>query len=364
MALDHIRDCADLYLSMPEYEHNPLPYDKLFPAGTSFRRYEPVGVVSAISAYNYPFFLNVWKVVPALLTGNTTVLRPSPFTPLSALVFGEAAEAIGLPHGVLNVVVEDGLEGGLLMTTHAAVDQVTFTGSTTVGRAIMGQAAGTLKRVMLELGGKSVQLYLPDSVDRAGAGAANVFMAHAGQACAAPTRVLVPEDRKAEVVESAAEHGRAMKVGDPADPEVQVGPLISAAQRDRCATYVRSAMENGASVALGGNRPAHLERGFYFEPTVLDVPDNSNPAAQDEIFGPIVTVIGYRDIEHTIAIANDSVYGLAGQVTGRDAALARSVAERIRYRYRNRKRRRWRGGNRVRVCRRIQAKRPWSREGS
>lgn len=333
LPLQHMRECAELYLSMDDYEPNPIPYDRLFVGGrvgTSIRRYEPVGVVSAISAYNYPFWINVWKVVPALLTGNSVVLRPSPFTPLSALVFGEAAEAVGLPAGVLSVVVEEGLEGARLMTMHPAVDLVTFTGSTNVGRAIMAQAAETVKRVMLELGGKSVQLYLPDAAERAAAGCALVFANHAGQACVAPTRILVPEDRKAEVVARAAAIANNLKIGDPADPSTQVGPLISAAQRDRCARYVAAALEHGATLAAGGKRPASLERGYYFEPTVLDVPDNSNPAAQDEIFGPVVTVIGYRDVDHAVSIANDSIYGLAGNVIGVDAALAISVAERIR----------------------------------
>jgi len=333
LPLQHMRESADLYLSMPDYEPNPIPYDRLFPggrAGSSIRRYEPVGVVSAISAYNYPFWINVWKVIPALLTGNSVILRPSPFTPLSALVFGEAAEAVGLPAGVLNVVVEESLLGARLMTTHPAVDQVTFTGSTTVGREIMRQAAETVKRVMLELGGKSVQLYLPDAADRAAIGCAQVFANHAGQACVAPTRMLVPEDRKAEVVERAAAIANNLKIGDPADPSTQVGPVISAAQRDRCARYVAAAVEHGATVAAGGGRPAGLERGYYFEPTVLDVPDNSNPAAQDEIFGPVLTVIGYQDIDHAVSIANDSIFGLAGNVIGLDSATAISVAERIR----------------------------------
>jgi aldehyde dehydrogenase (NAD+) len=333
LPLQHMRESAELYLSMPDYEPNPIPYDQLFAGGrvgSSIRRYEPVGVVSAISAYNYPFWINVWKVIPALLTGNSVVLRPSPFTPLSALVFGEAAEAVGLPAGVLNIVVEEGLLGARLMTTHPGVDQVTFTGSTTVGRDIMRQAADTVKRVMLELGGKSVQLYLPDAVDRAAIGCAQVFANHAGQACVAPTRMLVPEEHKADVVKRAAVIANTLKIGDPTDPTTQVGPLISAAQRDRCARYVAAAVEHGATVAAGGGRPAGLDRGYYFEPTVLDVPDNSNPAAQDEIFGPVLTVIGYRDIDHAVSIANDSIFGLAGNVIGADARLAISVAKRIR----------------------------------
>jgi aldehyde dehydrogenase (NAD+) len=333
LPIAHIRQAADLYLSLPEQEHTPRPLSDVIAANrvaASIIRYEPVGVVSAISAYNFPLWINMWKVIPALLTGNSVVLRPSPFTPLSALIFGEAAEAAGLPPGVLNVVTEGGLEGAQLMTTHPAVDMVTFTGSTAVGRQIMRQGSDTVKRLMLELGGKSAQLYLPDAVDRAAAGCMAVFAAHAGQGCVLPTRMLVPEERKDEVVAQAAKLSGTLKIGDPADPGVLVGPLISGAQRQKCESYVAAATEHGATVASGGRRPPGLDRGYYFEPTVLDVPDNSNPAAQDEIFGPVLSVLGYRDLDHAVAIANDSIYGLSGQVYGADLRQATAVAERIR----------------------------------
>jgi acyl-CoA reductase-like NAD-dependent aldehyde dehydrogenase len=245
-------------------------------------------------------------------------------------MIGEAAEAVGLPPGVLNVVVEGGASGAELLTSHPAVDCVSFTGSTAVGKAILSQAASTVKRVILELGGKSVQLYLPDAVERAAMGCTGVFAAHAGQACVAPTRMLVPEDRKAEVVEKAAGMAGFLKLGDPTDPSTIIGPLISAQARERNERYVAAAVEAGATVAVGGKRPDGMEKGYYFEPTVLDVPDNSNPAAQDEIFGPVICVIGYHDLEHAVEIANDSVYGLAGQVHGNDLTTAVSVAEQIR----------------------------------
>ena len=296
----------------------------------SMMRYEPIGVVAAIAAYNFPLQTPLWKFVPALLTGSTVIVRPSPLTPIATLALGEAAEAVGLPAGVLNVVVEGGVEGGQLLSSHPAVDCVSFTGSTAVGRSIMAQASPTVKRVMLELGGKSVQLYLDDAIERAPMGCATVFAAHSGQACVAPTRMLVPEDRKAEVLEKAAGVAAMFKVGDPADPSTMVGPLISAAQRERCERYVAAAVEAGATVVAGGKRPADQPHGYFFEPTVLDVPDNSNPAAQDEIFGPVVCVLGYRDVDHAVEIANDSVFGLSGQVFGGDLTLATNVAERIR----------------------------------
>lgn len=332
-AIAQMRQTVDLYLSLPEQEYSPRPLDVAIAANTvglSVMTYEPVGVVSCISAYNCPFWINAWKAIPALLTGNTVVLRPSPFTPLSALVFGEAADAAGVPPGVLNVVVEAGFEGSALMTKHPAVDQISFTGSTAVGKTIMRQAADTTKRVMLELGGKSVQLYLPDAVDKAPMGFPTVFANHAGQACVAATRMLVPHNRKAEVLEKGAAIASRLTIGDPADASTLMGPLISSAQRERCESYVRRSVSHGGRVITGGRRPKSLPRGYFFEPTILDVPDNSNPAAQEEIFGPVVTVIGYDTVDEAVAIANDSPYGLSGQVYSPDLLAATAVARRIR----------------------------------
>lgn len=331
--IQHTRQACDIYMSLPEEEHTPRPLGDVITGNrvaVSMMRYEPIGVVTAISAYNFPIWTSMWKVIPALLTGNSVIMRPSPLTPISALVFGEAAEATGLPAGVLNVLVEGGVEGGELLTSHPSVDAVSFTGSTGVGRAIMAQAADTVKRVILELGGKSVQIYLDDAVDRAAMGCTGVFAAHAGQACVAPTRMLVPEERKAEVLENAAGIASMLKVGDPSDPSTIVGPLISAAQRERCEKYVAAAVDAGATVVYGGKRPQDQPHGFFFEPTVLDVPDNSNPAAQDEIFGPVICVLGYRDLDHAVEIANDSIYGLSAQVHGGDLAVATDIAKRIR----------------------------------
>ncbi|MCB0994672.1 MAG: aldehyde dehydrogenase family protein [Acidimicrobiales bacterium] len=322
----------DLYLSMAHEEHNPVPVDELVRGrvALSVRRFEPIGVVAAITPYNGAVIMAFQKLVPALMAGNSVVLRPSPLTPLSSLVFAEAAEAAGLPPGVLSVVTEPGADGATIMTSDPRVDMVSFTGSTAVGRQILVQAAPTVKRVSLELGGKSAQIYLEDAVHRAPMGAMGVVAMTCGQACVSATRMLVPAARKAEVLESVAAAYEHITVGDPRDPSMLMGPLINAAARDRCEHYVAAAQERGGTVVTGGGRPAGFDRGYWFEPTVLDVADNQNPAARDEIFGPVLSVIGYADLDDAVRIANDSPYGLSGQVYGADVAAATAVARRIR----------------------------------
>jgi aldehyde dehydrogenase (NAD+) len=333
MPLAQLRAACELFASLPDFEHTPRPIADVISGNrvaASIMRYEPVGVVSAIAAYNFPLQTPLWKIVPALLGGSSVVVRPSPLTPIATLVFGEAAEAAGIPAGVFNVVVEAGIEGGELLSSHPAVDCVSFTGSTTVGKLISAQAAPTVKRVLLELGGKSVQLYLPDAADRAAMGCTGVFASHAGQACVAPTRMLVPEDRKAEVLEKIAGIAAFLKVGDPSAADTVIGPLINKTALDRNERYVQAAVDAGATVVYGGKRPEGIEKGYFMAPTVLDVPDNANPACQDEIFGPVMCVLGYRDLDHAVEIANDSLYGLAAQVHGNDLTAAVGVAERIR----------------------------------
>jgi aldehyde dehydrogenase (NAD+) len=332
--LKQVNEIVDLFLSLPQIEDNPLPLrERVNYAGQmlqSVRRYTPIGVVAAIAAYNFPYYTALWKVIPALIAGNTVVLRPSPLTPLSVMIFAEAAVEAGLPPGVLNVVVEGGLEGARLLTTHAGVDMVAFTGSSSVGKQVMIQAAETMKRLQLELGGKSAQIFLPDALDRAPAAAAAVCTSHAGQACVMGTRIFVPEERKAATLAAMAQVFSALRVGDSESRDTQVGPVISAAQRERCERYTALAVAAGARVVSGGKRPVHMEHGYYFEPTLLDVPDNDNPAARDEIFGPVVTVIGYRDLDHAVAMANDSRFGLSGYVHSADKAAAIGIATRLK----------------------------------
>jgi acyl-CoA reductase-like NAD-dependent aldehyde dehydrogenase len=337
MAMSSIRELADLYTGLPAWEHNEVPLGEHFVGSSvrmSIRRYEPAGVVAAITPYNFPLVTNVWKVIPALLAGCTVVLRPSPLTPLEATVFGEAAEQAGLPPGVLNVVVEQGSEGGVLLSTHRDVDVVSFTGSTAVGRAVAAQAATTLKRVILELGGKSVALHLPDVLE-AGLGgvvgaALTVFAAHSGQGCALQTRVLVPEGRRAEVVDAISAAAGTLTIGPPTEASTLVGPLITQAQRGRVDALVQQSVGEGARLAAGGKAPEGFDRGWFYEPTVLDAPDPANTANQHEFFGPVLSVLGYRDLDDAVRIANATDYGLSNGIYTADLALGMRLAERLR----------------------------------
>jgi len=322
----------DLYLSLPEIEDNPLPLEeRINPLGgfvQSLRRHVPHGVVAAISAYNFPLHITFWKLMTALVTGNSVIVRPSPLTPLSTLALAEAAIDAGVPADVLHILAEAGSEGAALMTTDPAVDMVSFTGSTEVGSKVAAQAAPSMKRLQLELGGKSAQIFLPDRIEAAFSAAIMVCMSHAGQGCVLGTRIFVPEIDKPKVLAAMKASLAHAKIGDSTDPTTTMGPVISEAQVQRCERYVRLAVEAGGTVVAGGKRADRP--GFFFEPTVLDVPDNKNPAAQEEIFGPVVAVIGYRDIDHAIEMANDSSLGLSGYVHGKDARIALDVAKRLR----------------------------------
>jgi len=326
-------DIVDMFLTLPEHEENPLPiHERVNPYFTvqSLKLYRPLGVISAISAYNVPFYTAFWKVVPALMAGNSVILRPNPLTPISSLIFAEAAEEAGIPKGVMNVLIESGLEGGQMISTDPAVDMVSFTGSCTVGAKVAEQGAPTLKRLVLELGGKSAAIFLPDSAERTAAHGLQVCTSHAGQGCVLGTRVFVPEEVKPKILEAMAAAVANVKIGVASDPDTQLGPVISANQRARCEHFTEAAVAGGGRVVAGGKRPTHMEKGYYFEPTILDVPDNSNPAAQEEIFGPVVTVIGYKDLDHAVAMANDSQFGLSAWVTGQDKVKALDVGLKIR----------------------------------
>jgi aldehyde dehydrogenase (NAD+) len=293
-------------------------------------RREPVGVVAAITPWNVPNQINLAKVGPALAAGCTVVLKPAPDTPWVACELGRlVAEHTDLPAGVLNVVTPRSDDVAAMLTTDPRVDMVSFTGSTATGRAVMAAAAPTLKKVFLELGGKSAAVVLDDA-DVAGSAGATAFASciHAGQGCALTTRLVVPRERYDEAVEAAASTMSSIGVADPADPGAICGPVISRAQRDRVEGYLRLAEQEGGRFAIGGrviDRP-----GFWVEPTVVAGLDNTSRLAQEEIFGPVLVVIPHDGDEDAVRIANESDYGLSGSVDSGDVDRARAVARRIR----------------------------------
>jgi aldehyde dehydrogenase (NAD+) len=326
--LAHLRDLVDRVLpTFPFSRPQPPTFGLGIGQGVVLR--EPVGVVSAITPFNWPLFVNLAKIGPALAAGCTVVLRPSPYTPLSALLLGEVAEKAGLPAGALNVVTGE-LEAATLLTRHPAVDMVSFTGSEDVGKLVMAQAAGGVKKTILELGGKSANIILDDAdLERAAPFAVTSFIRHAGQGCACLTRILVHESRHDELVARMVDILAAAKVGAPSDPSTDMGPLISAAQRERVERYVAIGRDEGATIAFGGGRPS-ADRGYFVEPTLFVDVKNSMRIAQEEIFGPVGVVIPFVDDEDAVTLANDSSYGLSGAVSSKDPARAYAVAARLR----------------------------------
>jgi len=293
---------------------------------------EAVGVVGAITPWNFPHQINLAKLGPALAAGNTIVLKPAPDTPWCAAVLGELiAEHTDFPPGVVNIVTSSDHSLGAILAKDPRVDMVSFTGSTATGRSVMADAAATIKKVFLELGGKSAFVVLDDA-DLAGACSMSAFTAsmHAGQGCAITTRLLVPRARYDEAVAVAAGTMSSIKPGDPGNPGTVCGPLISARQRDRVQGYLDLAIEQGGTFACGGGRPADRPAGFFIEPTVIAGLTNDARPAREEIFGPVLTVIAHDGDDDAVRIANDSPYGLSGTVFGADPERAAGVAARLR----------------------------------
>jgi aldehyde dehydrogenase (NAD+) len=293
---------------------------------------EAIGVVGAITPWNFPNQINLAKIGPALAAGNTVVLKPAPDTPWSAAVLGELIrDHTDIPAGVVNVVTSADHAVGALLSKDPRVDMVSFTGSTRTGRAVMADGSATLKKVFLELGGKSAFLVLDDA-DLAGACSMSAFTAsmHAGQGCAITTRLVVPRARYDEAVEAAAATMAGLKPGDPTDAGTICGPVISALQRDRIQAYLDSATAEGGRFACGGGRPADRDTGFFIEPTVIAGLDNDAKVAREEIFGPVLTVIAHDGDDDAVRIANDSPYGLSGTVFSPDEQRAAGVAARMR----------------------------------
>jgi len=295
-------------------------------------RREAFGVVGAITPWNFPLYLNLAKVGPALAAGCTVVLKPAPDTPWSATNLGRLiAEKTDIPAGVVNVVASADHSVGGLLSSDPRVDLVTFTGSTATGRKVMESASATIKKVFLELGGKSATVVLDDiALDSVVPMIAAAICTHAGQGCALQTRTLLPRSRYEKGVEKIAAMMSKMPYGDPLSPGNLMGPQVSRRQQQRVLSYIETARKEGARVVLGGGVPAHLPKGFYVEPTLLADVDPESTVAQEEIFGPVLCVIPYEDEEDAVRIANNSIFGLSGGVWSGDDDRAMRVARRIR----------------------------------
>ncbi len=292
---------------------------------------EPFGVVGAITPWNYPLHQIMAKVAPALAAGCTVVLKPSEVAPLNAYLLAEACEAIGLPAGVLNIVTGYGPIVGEAIASHPLVDMVSFTGSLRAGRRVGALAAESIKKVTLELGGKSAFVVLDDApFEKAIPAGARNAMLNSGQTCSAWTRMIVPRSRQQEALNLASQAIGSLKLGDPLDGATRLGPLISATQRERVEGYIGKGKQEGARVVMGGGRPPQFAKGYYVEPTIFADVNSRMTIAQEEIFGPVLSVLPYDTEDEAVRIANDTIYGLAGGVWSGDSERAMRVARRMR----------------------------------
>jgi aldehyde dehydrogenase (NAD+) len=308
-----------------------LPDADLMGISKRIVRKEPVGVVGAIVPWNFPFEVTANKLGPILAMGNTVVLKPAPDTPWNATRLGRLiAEHTDVPPGVVNVVTSSDHLVGEELTLDPRVDMISFTGSTATGKRIMERGAATLKRVFLELGGKSAMIVCDDADFSAVLPMGGMACMHAGQGCALQTRVLLPRSRYDEGVEILTAVMQNIPYGDPTDPTVLCGPQVSALQRDRVQAHIERAVEQGARLVVGGRRPPRLKKGYFIEPTLFADVDNSMAIAQQEVFGPVLAVIGYTDDDDAVRIANDSSYGLSGGVYSASLDHAMAIASRIR----------------------------------
>ncbi len=313
-------------------EGNTIPISVPYAPGAKFLAYtlrEPVGVVGQIIPWNFPLLMAAWKLGPALATGNTVVLKPAEQTPLSALRLGELFQEAGFPDGVVNIVPGYGETAGAALASHPGVDKVAFTGSTEVGKLILHAAAGNLKKVSLELGGKSPNIVFADvDLNTAIAGASSAIFFNHGQCCCAGSRLYVEHSIFDKVVEGVAEHASKINVGPGMDPSTEMGPLVSSEQLNRVCGFLESGFSEGAKAVTGGSR--HGDKGYFVKPTVLVDTHDRMKVVQEEIFGPVVTAIPFRDPAELVKQANDSAYGLAAGIWTRDISKAHRLAAQLR----------------------------------
>ncbi|MEI7848347.1 MAG: gamma-aminobutyraldehyde dehydrogenase [Chloroflexota bacterium] len=301
-----------------------------YPGYTSIYRRDPVGVVGQIAPWNYPLMMGVWKIGPALAAGCTTVFKPASITPLTSLRLAELIKEAGIPDGVVNVIT--GRNAGRLLVEHPDIRLISVTGSTEVGQSIMRNAATTIKRVHLELGGKAPVLVFDDAdVELVAAKVALAGTINTGQDCTAATRVYVQEGLRKKVEEALVEAVRGTKIGDPFDDDTLIGPMISASQRESVSGFVERARSSGAKILTGGRVPADFQRGHYYEPTVIADADQKSEIIQQEVFGPVITINTFKDEAEGIYLGNDVVFGLASSVFTKDVARAMRVAQQLEF---------------------------------
>jgi aldehyde dehydrogenase (NAD+) len=329
IGIEHFKALVELGERIPAYE--PLPWIDMPAISWNFVHREPIGVCAGIIPWNFPFMMAVWKVAPALIMGNSIVLKPASDTPLSALELAAAAAECDLPPGVLNVLIGSGQVVGEELCTNPMVDKIALTGSTETGRRVMKLAAETVKKVTLELGGKSPTIVCDDAdLSIAVDGALFGTFFHAGQVCESGTRCFVPASIYEAFMERLRERVTHIKIGDTADYETTMGPVVSKSQLARVLGYIETGRKEGARLVCGGGRPPEMKKGWFVQPTIFEEVSNSATIAREEIFGPVLSVIRYRSVDEAVAMANDSMYGLGGAVFSRDIPKAISIAKRIR----------------------------------